>query len=144
MNGGVVGIILLIFVVVLIYAIVKAKTRMHYANTMHARPNLIEATEDKHPKLPTWTNNKDRMDEFVYAIINLARRKSVSRFFVEGAVRDPGTLNMLMAHAGLMEQMGSGFVAQQAATAELVIDLWRQLGLEKQKRFQEYDRQNGW
>ena len=84
------------------------------------------------------------MDEFLYAIVNLARRKSVSRFFVEGAVRDPGTLKMLLTHAGLMEREKSGFVAQQAATAELVIDLWNRLGSEKQEKFREVDVQKGW
>jgi hypothetical protein len=136
--------VLLIFAGIIIYAFVKAKSRMHYASMQHARRNLIEATEAQDPTLPTWVNNKDRMDEFVYAIVNLARRKSVSRFFVEGAVRDPGTLKMLLTHAGLMERERSGFVAQQAATAELVIDLWNRLGQEKQEKFREVDVQKGW
>ena len=136
-------IVLLLFVGIVIYAFIKAKSRMHYANTQQARRNLIAATEAQSPTLPTWVNNKDRMDEFLYAIVNLARRKSVSRFFVEGAVRDPGTLNMLLTHAGLMEREKSGFVAQQAATAELVIDLWARLGPEKQQKFREVDEQRG-
>ncbi len=137
-------IVLLIIVGIFIYAFVKAKSRMHYASTQHARRNLLAATEARDSTLPSWINNKDRMDEFLYAIVNLAHRKSVSRFFVEGAVRDPGTLKMLLTHAGLMEQEKSGFVAQQAATAELVIDLWNRLGSEKQKKFREVDVQKGW
>ncbi len=137
-------IVLVLFLGIVVYAFIKAKTRMHYANTQQARRDLIAATEAPTPTLPTWANNKDRMDEFVYAIVNLARRKSVSRFFVEGAVRDPGTVKMLLTHAALMERERSGFVAQQAATAELVIDLWDRLGSEKQKKFREVDTQKGW
>lgn len=135
------GLLVLGFVGIFVFAFVKAKSRMHYANTQHARRNLIAASEDQTPKLPTWVNNKDRMDEFLYAIVNLARRKSVSRFFVEGAIRDPGTLRLLLTHASLMERQRSGFVAQQAATAELMIDLWDRLGQEKQQKFRAIDEQ---
>lgn len=136
-------IILLVFAGLVVYAIFKAKSRIHYANKQRARRSLVAATEASEPILPTWVNNKDRMDEFLYAIVNLARRKSVSPFFAEGAVRDPGTLKMLLTHAGIMERERSGFVAQQAATAEFLIELWSRLGSEKQAKFREVDARQG-
>jgi len=61
---------LLIIVGIFIYAFVKAKSRMHYASTQHARRDLLAATEARDSTLPSWINNKDRMDEFLYAIVN--------------------------------------------------------------------------
>jgi hypothetical protein len=125
-----------------IFSLFSAKPRRHFANTQQARRNLLDAFDAMEPTLPAWVNNKDRVDEFQYVIVKLSERKQVSAFFVGGAVRDPGTLKLLLTYAALMAKEGASFAEQQVAAVDLVVDLWANLGPEKQQRFRAVDLQN--
>lgn len=114
-----------------ISSIFKAKSRMHNANQMGAMRDLLAGTLI----MPSWSSNAERRDEFVYSIQRAAAHKGVQESYLQETLMNPEALTSLVHYAGAMEQRGASFIEQQAAVAEMLVELWRRLGQEEQQRY---------
>ena len=123
--------ILLLIVGIFVYAFVKAKVRMAHANQMRAMRDLLEGSG----RAPSWVNNLDRREEFLYTIERLAIRKSVPPAYIREALGDKEMFKTFVHYAGALEKHKASFAEQKVAVAELIVKLWAKLGGDQKEAF---------
>ena len=127
-------VLLLLIAGIVIYAFIKAKTRMYYANQAGAMRDLASGST---ASFPSWGTNKDRVEEFILVIQSLAKRKGIPQSYVVATFSNKQTFQMLFQYAGKMEERRASFAEQQAATADLLVKIWTRLDADSKRKFAE-------
>ena len=125
--------ILFLVIGIVIYAVVKAKTRIHYANQMGAAHDM----ESGQGRTPSWAMNPDRREEFVKTIQALALRKGVPHNFIVEKLEDKDIFRLFVQYSGALEHRNSSFAEQQVAIGDLICKMWGKLGDEAKDRYTE-------
>ncbi|MBU4610534.1 hypothetical protein IMZ29_08275 [Achromobacter sp. GG226] len=121
--------LLVYFGLVLFAAHVRAKERMHHANSVRADR---EWAQEEQPTMPSWFRNASKVETFEYAVINVVRRNGVPDHFVVAAFTNEQAHMSLMSYAAQLERQGSSFIEQQMGVADKIQEMWRRYRLTNQ------------
>lgn len=119
------GLSLLAYAVLMVLrGYVQAKARMHHADKLRASRDIKAGVL----QFPSWLEDRDKIEEFVHGIENLAEHHGVPKLFSAVTLQDPDLQKELLAYVGSMEAQGSSFTAQQMAAAERLVELFKAKG----------------
>jgi len=100
---------------------IKAKSRIHFADTRHA----MREFEKGNSQPPSWSLDKTRTQEFLYVVRKLATRKGVPEDFASKAVLALTNASVALVHyTGTVEAQGASFDSQKVAAADFLYTLW--------------------
>lgn len=105
---------------VVFYIFNRAKTRMHYADTMRAQ-RAMAAGEGR---APSWAGNRSKNEQFIYAIQEFAMNNGVPQTFLTAVLHHEETFTSLVHYAGAMEREGASFEEQELAVSNKLIEMW--------------------
>lgn len=115
------GLSIVAYIVLLIVrGILQAKVRMHHADTIRAQREVNSGTT----RLPSWMANRDKIEEFVYGVENVAAHRGVPKLFSAQLLSEPEIQKNLMHFAGAMEAQGASFTEQQMAVVDKLIEFY--------------------
>jgi hypothetical protein len=116
------GLSIVAYIVLLIVrSIFQAKARMHHANKIRAQREVSSGNSSP----PSWMAHRDKIQEFVYGVQNVAEHRGVPKLFSAQVMSNPDIQKRLMQQAGAMEAQGASFIEQQMAVADILIDLYK-------------------
>ncbi len=100
----------------------KAKTRRYHAVVARARRGL---NQNQEVSRPSWTYNKDKINEFVVVVRTLCIKHGVSENYLDQLLENQDFHRMvLIKFLAILEQNNLSFNSQKTAASELIIDLW--------------------
>lgn len=115
------GLSIVAYIVLLIVrSILQAKVRMHHADTIRSQREVNSGTI----RLPSWMANRDKIEEFVYGVENVAEHRGVPKLFSAQLLSEPEIQKNLMYFAGAMEAQGASFTEQQMAVVDKLIEFY--------------------
>jgi hypothetical protein len=103
--------------------VLKAKERMHYADTQRALRHIETAP----PERPSWGSNKHTIEVFSYSLTKMATRNEVPAAYVNTIFQELEFIKKIMSLVAALERSGSSFVEQQMAAADFVLASWNRL-----------------
>ncbi len=116
---------------VVIYAFVRAKTRVHHASQVDAMRDMLAGGG----RVPSWAGNNDHREEFVYTIQQLAARKSVPPPYIRNMLEEKDYFRTLVHYAGALEQNNQSFAEQQIGVSDLIVKSWMKLSSSDQAKY---------
>ena len=107
-------------IVLIIRSVMRGKARMHYANQNAAQRAIAKGAG----RVPSWTCDRNKIEEFVLVIQNLAMRRGVPQLFLSGILIKDEIFTHIVHYAGAMEQQGASFNEQKMAVSDLLVGYW--------------------
>lgn len=98
----------------------QAKTRMHHADKLRSQREVGSGST----RLPSWMANRDKIEEFIHGVQNVAEHNGVPKLFSAMLMNKQEVMKPLMYLAGSMEAQGASFIEQQMAVMEKLIELY--------------------
>ena len=136
------GIILLIIVGVVGYVVIKgvmkANARMAYADQQAAMREVRDHPEMA-ARMPSWTADKDRLEQFIYAQMKWAETSGLSVSYAAHVFTDPESVDELMGYLAALERRGTSFVGQGVAAGEWITKRFIVLPMAQKTPFLEMD-----
>ncbi len=111
--------ILAYIALMVVRGILQAKARMHHADKAQAKREVSAGAG----RLPSWLADRDKIEEFVHGIENVAEHRGVPKLFSAMILQDPELQKELMYYAGSMEAQGASFIGQQMAAVDKLVEL---------------------
>ena len=111
--------ILAYIALMVVRGIIQAKARMHHADKAQAMRDVSAGTV----RFPSWLSDRDKIEEFVHGIENVAEHSGVPKLFSAMILQDPELQKELLYYVGSMEANGASFIGQQMAAAENLVEL---------------------
>lgn len=111
--------ILAYIALMVVRGIIQAKARMHHADKAQAMRDVSAGTV----RFPSWLSDRDKIEEFVHGIENVAEHSGVPKLFSAMILQDPELQKELLYYVGSMEANGASFIGQQMAAAEKLVEL---------------------
>lgn len=116
------GLSIVAYVLLLIArSVFKAKAQMHHVDKIRAQREVDSGAA----KLPSWMARRDKIEEFVYSVQNVAEHRGVPKIFSAQIMSNQDIQKKMMYSAGAMETQGASFIEQQMAAVEMLIDMYR-------------------
>jgi hypothetical protein len=128
------GILIGLVVIFLLWTFIKAKARVYHAHKLMAEMELVNGRDLSYP---SWSTNKDRMEEFVAMVNTVAKRRSIPKNFVAEIMTHDHSQKQLFLTAGLMEQQGASFEEQTLAVIDHIEKYWKNMDLNDRKEFED-------
>lgn len=130
--GILVVLVVLIVLGIVAAGILRAKSRMQYADEMASMRALSGITECK---FPSWNKDKHKVQMFHYALSTVPLRDGVPKSYVDLCLNTEMSVKLLLTFAAEMEQRGSSFATQQSGAAGLLTKMWERLSHSDQMKF---------
>lgn len=120
-----VGLSLVAYIVLMVVrSYLQARARMHHADKAMAQREVSAGVQ----RFPSWMAQRDKIEEFVYGIENLAEHRGVPKLFSAMILQDQELQKNLFYYMGAMEAQGAPFLGQQVAAAEKLVELYQERG----------------
>lgn len=114
------GLSIVVYIILLFASsFLRAKERMHNANRIRGKREANAG----HARPPSWIENKDEVEVFLYGVKNVAERNGVSNSSFQSAFADTGIAESIFYYAGAMEAQGASFIEQQRAVVERLVEM---------------------
>ena len=128
------GIVIGLVVIFLLWTFIKAKARVYQAHKLMAEREQVNG---RNLSYPSWSTNKDRMEEFAAMLNAIAKRRSIPKNFVAEIMTHDHSQNQLLFTAGLMEQQGASFEDQTLAVIDHIEKYWKNIDFNDRKKFED-------
>lgn len=102
-----VGLSLVAYIVLMVVrSYLQARARMHHADKAMAQREVSAGVQ----RFPSWMAQRDKIEEFVYGIENLAEHRGVPKLFSAMILQDQALQKNLFYYMGAMEAQGAPFL----------------------------------
>ena len=109
---------------IVLIAVLKAKSRMHFVNETRATRDLINGAG---PTLPSWHGDQTKLEIFSDGVARLAQRDGIPIPFTRLALSNSKSNGPIFAFAAKLEYQGSSFTEQQLGTSRFLLTTWNEL-----------------
>ncbi|MDR5733314.1 hypothetical protein QCE47_13285 [Caballeronia sp. LZ025] len=130
------AIVIIIFLCVIIFFMLKGKAQVHSADYRQSASQIDrEVAQGKPLNQPSWLKNDDKERLFTNGVLMLIRRTSVPLAFAVRGFMSPESSAVLFALVAKMEAQGASFAGQQTAAARYIEESWNDLLSSDQEDF---------
>lgn len=125
-----------LIIVFFIWLIIKTKSQNYYASEARTERDMNSGGEAPYP---SWSTNKNKMEEFAAMLNSLANRRSIPKRFVSGLMTTDYSQKKLFFTAGLMERQGASFEEQTMAVMKQIDKYWENMDSNEKKMLQDQE-----